>query len=241
MRAALLIAVAACGSTPPATRQEQAAPVPEHPARSTPAPTIEFADNAFHARGLPAVARAGEVAVVAVSDSDGGRGYPNLHVEVRDREDKVLETHSVLSADEYARLAQGGRATPSLDERIAKVNHALATLHGLHDLVMMRKLEAVPPAGEDLQHMCTGDGFDVDFRSGQLAVFRHNSQRPLVAREATGWEAPPRTAAGEPCTNPSFLAAAYHARGINTMVVVIGFRGTDLCWEPGDEYHVVTW
>jgi hypothetical protein len=250
MRSCALIVVmfAACGGTASPAKQ----PIGGDSARvapTTPAPDIAFAITAeeqmgaFHARGLPAVGRGGQVVVAAVHDSDGGRGYPNLRLEVRDREDKLLQTIPVMSANEYETLVAGGAATPALTARVSAANGELAKLHGVHDLVAMRALEPIAPADEELRHMCTGDGFDVDYRSGQLAIYRHNSQRPLVERGAVAWEAPAHQvcATCEPCANPSYLAAAFHARGINAVVVEIGYRGNDSCWEPGNTFHVVTW
>ena len=238
--ACVILAIAACGGvgTPPPS---QPASQPPAAVRATPAQTIRFADNTFEPRGLPAIAHASEVAVFAVRDSDGGRGYPNLRVEVRDRDDKVLQTLPVMSANEYETLVADRQPTPALAARLAAVDAELAKLHGVHDLVAMRELETVRPTNGDLQHMCTGDGFDVDFRGNQLAIFHHNSQRPLVERETSAWQPAPRLAGGEACTNPAFLRAAYHARGISAVVVEIGFHGSDLCWEPGDQFHVVTW
>jgi len=39
----------------------------------------------------------------------------------------------------------------------------------------------------------------------------------------------------------AFLDGVYHAEGINVLVAQIGYRGTDTCWEPADQMHVVVW
>lgn len=236
-------ALAACGGGAHPATTAPIASTAEPSARTTPAPTLAFTRSRFATLGLPAVARASEVVVVALSDSDGGRGYPNLRLEVRDRDDKTLTRLPVMSPDEYEQLVHDDQPTPALQARLDAANRELATLHGVHDLVAMKGLEPVPATGEELRHMCTGDGLDVDFRSGELKVFQHASQRPLVQRSASGWLAPERKpcAQCDKCSNPAFLAASYHARGINTLVVEIGFHGTDTCWEPGNAFHVVTW
>jgi hypothetical protein len=245
MRVALVMPVVAlaCGSSPPPAPTVPIASEVVRAPPTTPAPTIGFADNAFKPTRLPAIAHAGEIVVVAVSDTDGGRGHANLRVEVRDRYDKLLETHTVMTAHEYEQLVADGKPTPALDQRLAKIDETLARLHALHDLVAMKGLEALTPSGDDLRHMCTGDGLDVEFRDGRLHVFPRSSQRPIVDRDATAWAVPSHKPCPQcdECTNPPFLAAAYHARGINTLVIEIGYRGTDTCWEPGDAFHVVTW
>jgi hypothetical protein len=43
------------------------------------------------------------------------------------------------------------------------------------------------------------------------------------------------------CSNPAFLSGAYHATEINALVVDIGYKGTDTCWEPSDQLHVIAW
>src|SRR5690348_5431505 len=97
-----IVALAACGgakATAPAAGP--ADPVPSNvaaPVRSTPAPAIAWQDGAFKTDRLPAVARAGEVAVIAVRDNDGGRGSPNLRIEVRDRTDRLVQTIPVITA-----------------------------------------------------------------------------------------------------------------------------------------------
>lgn len=234
--------VGACGGSPP-----PAQPAPMNRAevmpRATPAPAIAWREQSFAIDGLPAVARGGELAIVAASDGDGGRGYPNLRVEVRDRSDKVVQTIGIMVANDYERLAPGGAPSPELARRIADANHELAMLHGLHDLVVMHPLERQKPADEGDPHLAIGDGFDVDWNLDHLHVFRHDANRSFITLDGKPWLAKPgpRCASCDPCENPAFLANAYHARDERLIVVELGYHGTDMCWEPGHQWHVVAW
>lgn len=233
---------AACSSSPPPPPVSSRS-APPTVTRSTSAPTISWRDQNFEASELPAVARAGHLAVVALGDSDGGRGYPNLRLEVRDRNDAVIQKVAVMTSNEFETLAPDGKPSPGLTERIAAANRALETLHGLHDLVAMTTLELQPTQGDDLPHLAIGEGLDVEWAHHELRVFRHNMDRPFRTVSGLAWLAPSgkRCAQCDPCENPTFLEAVYKAPDVNLLVVEIGYRGTDTCWEPGEQFHVVTW
>jgi len=247
-RAPAIVAIAAlcaCGGSP--SPQHPPADDPnwghvEPRTRETPAPAVAWgADHRFAWSNLPAVARGAELVAVPIVDSDGGRGNPNLRVEVRDRSDHVVQAIAVATSDEMEKLAPGGAPSPELTERLAAANRALALLHGVHDFVAMHPLEVQPPAEGSDKHLAIGDGFDVDWNHDHLHVFRHNVERDFLTLDGTPWLAKPRTAAGEPCANPAYLAAAYHAPDINVIVVELAYKGTDTCWEPGNQLHVVAW
>ena len=236
-----LVIVAACGgaSTPPAQplaqHYEEAAPRPG-------APTIGWKDNNFVVTGLPAVARGGEEAIVPVIESDGGRGYPNLRLEVRDRSDKVVQTIAVMTPNEYETLAPGGSPSRSLTDRIAAANAELAKAHGVHDLVAMHPLELQAATGDQDAHLAIGDGVDVDWNQDHLHVFSHNTDHSLTTADGAAWLAKDtKHAGGDVCHNPAFLRRVFHATGISALVIEIGFHGTDTCWEPGDQLHLVVW
>lgn len=231
-----LIALAACGGSSaheprPALGNEHVATV----TRATPPPTISWKDNDFAVTGLPAVARAAEVVVVAVHDGDGGRGYPNLKIEVHDRADHVIQTIAVMTSNEHDTLAPAAKQA-----RVDAANVALATLHGVHDLVAMHPLEVTKP-GDAAPHFAIGDALDVDFSGDHLHVFHHNSDHSLAVRDSSSWLAPSTKGPAGTCSNPAFLANAFHTAGIAVVVAEIGYTGTDTCWEPGHQFHVVTW
>ncbi len=249
MRLAILV-VAAC-SQPAAPPRAPAPSNHVEPARrDTPPPSIDWKDTRFAVTGLPAIAKAGEVAVVAIEDSDAGRGFPNLRVEVRDRSDHVVETIPVMVSNDYERLVPDAQhPTPELTKRIADVNAKLAALHDAHDLVPMQALEVMK--GGDDPHLALGQALVVDWTGARLTVDYQPAAdaraRRLASADGTPWLAVQgrRCPQCPPCDNPAFLAGAYHVDVDNTflpvVVVEIGYRGTDTCWEPGHQWHVVAW
>jgi hypothetical protein len=245
MRLALLATLAACGGTStapatPTTIENHPAPLRE---RDTPPPTIAFADRRFQWTGLPAVAKGGELAIVPISGGDAGRGYPNLKLEVHDRSDRTIQTIDVMTSNELETLAPGGAPSTTLQQRITDANAELARLHGVHDLAPMHTLELQKPADGSAQHLAIGDGFDVDWNTDHLHVLHHNTDHEVIALDGKTWlvEDHKPCPTCPPCENPAFLDGVYHAEGINLLVVQIGYRGTDTCWEPADQMHVVTW
>ncbi|MDB4957587.1 MAG: hypothetical protein JWO36_5156 [Myxococcales bacterium] len=204
---------------------------------------VSWQGSKFVLAGLPAVAHAGEIAVVAVEDSDGGRGFPNLRLEVRDRTDNVIQKMPVMISNEYETLAPDGKPGPTLTKRIADVNRELATLHGVHDLQPMHTLELQATTDAADKHLAIGDSLDVDWSGDHLHVFPHNTDKPVATVSIGPWlvhdiKRAPATLA---CSNPAYLSNAYHATDISLLVVEVGYHGTDTCWEPGKQLHVVTW
>jgi hypothetical protein len=242
--AAIVLACTACGGgAKPAPAPAPATPLdsPVTP-RSTPPPKLTWTDRGFDVAGLPAVARAGEIAVVPVRDNDSARGFPNLRIDVRDRTDKVAQTIQVMTANEYEQLVPDGhRATPELVQRLEVANHELAKLHGLHDLVVMHAMEIQPT--KDVPHLAIDDTIDVEFDSDHLHVFHHDDSRPFITLATTGWlaVAAKRCPDCPPCENPALLGGVYHAPLISLVVLDIAYKGTDTCWQPPDQWHVVAW
>lgn len=208
--------------------------------RGTPSPTIAWTDNAFDTTTLPAVARAAQIVVVPIREIDGGRGFPNLRLEVRDRGDQTIQTIEVLNSNEYEKLAPDGTPNAELTKRIADANEALVHLHDLHDLVSMHPLEVQK---SDEPHLAIGDGLDVDWNTDHVHIFRHNSDRPVHVRDSRAWlikEHEPCKGCGM-CQNAAFLRAVYHVPQMSLVVMQLSYRGTDTCWEPSDQLHVVAW
>jgi len=235
--AVLAAAAAACG--PNGATHEKSDPIgsSDLPHRGTPAPHLAWRDNAFGTEALPVVARAGEIAIVAVRQIDGERGFPNLRIEVRDRSDKTIQTLPILNSNEYEQLAPGGIAGPELQKRIEVANTELARLHDLHDLVAMKRLEIQAPTDNTFPHLAIGDGLDVDWSSDHVHVFRHDSDRQVVTVEGKAWLAPVHPN----CDNPAFLRSVFHAPELSVVVVQIAYRGSDSCGVPSDQFHVVAW
>ena len=240
-RVGWLLAFAACGGTPPPNHvgSEQI----DNSVMARPgAPAVAWQANAFAVTGLPAVAHGGEIVVLPMIERDGGRGFPNLRIEARDRSDNVVQKIAVMTSNEYETLAPGGAPSKSLGDRIATANNELGKLHGLHDLVAMHALELEATSDGSDQHLAIGDGLDVDWSKDHLHVLPHNTTHSVAVVDGTPWLVKDTThAGGDVCHNPAHLKAVYHASGINVIVVEIAYHGTDTCWEPSDQLHVVVW
>lgn len=215
MRALLLVLVACSGSAPIA--KNTATPTGGAP------PQIEWAQNRFAWTKLPAIARDRSLAIVPLVDNDGGRGFPNLRIELRDKFDRTTQGINVLTPNEYERLVVDDKPTKQLEARIVTANQQLVQLHAAHDLVAMT---VVDPAS-----------LGVTYADSKLTI----TDGPVV--DGTPWKAPAgkRCAQCDPCENPEFLKNVYAAPGINAIVVDIGYRGTDTCWEPADQWHLIVW
>ncbi len=214
MRASLLLLVA-CGSSTP-TAKNEAKPRGD-------APQIAWGQDRFAWKGLPAIARDGSLGVVPLVDNDGGRGYANLRLEIRDKFDQTTQGINVLTSNEYERLVPDGKPSKQLEARITTANQQIAGLHAAHDLVEMKVVE---PAAAG-----------VKYENGKLTL----ANGRVV--DGTPWRAPSgkRCEQCEPCENPEFLKNVYAAPGINAVVVDIAYHGTDTCWEPGDQWHLIVW
>jgi hypothetical protein len=243
--ALVFVGWAGCGDAPkPAattSANSNAAELP--PERATPAPSIGWSDSAFTTTGLPAIARRGEVVALAYRDNDAARGFPNLRIELRDKHDAVVWTVPVMLPTEFETLSPDGKVSPALGLRIGHANAELQRLHGVHDFVAMHPLELLQPKDGGDAHLATGDGIDIDWDADHLHVFRHNADRAIVTRDGQSWLVPDHQpcAKCDVCKNPAFLAGVFHAPEVNAVLVEIGYKGTDTCWQPSDSFHVVAW
>ena len=236
--------VAACGGSPPPVSGDviENHPAPSAP-RATPSPSVAFADGKFAVNMLPAVARGGEVAIVPISGGDAGRGYPNLKLELHDRTDKVVQTIEVMNSNEFETMVVDGKPQPALEKRIAAANAELVRQHDVHDLVAMHALEMQKPLEGGEPHLAIGDGMDVDWNRTHLHVLHHNTDQEITTYDGTPWLVKDHVPCPKctPCENPAHLDAVWHAEGVKLLVIQIGYRGTDTCWEPADQMHVVVW
>jgi hypothetical protein len=232
---ALAAIVVACGAAPKPVLSGHGAATPP----TGPAPRIKFANGAFDdSEGLPAVARRGTVVVLELRDNDAGRGNPNLRLEVRDRRDKPSEKLAVMAANEFERLVPDGlQAAPPLEQRIAAVNRRLAELHEEYDLVPLQEYGNAELFGRTIE----ASDFIATFGSDSVFSMRTRDGKLLASVDGTPWLAPSQTRCAQcpPCENPIWLKSLYV--GDKLVVVRVGYTGTDTCWEPSDQLHVVAW
>ncbi|MCX5743433.1 MAG: hypothetical protein NT062_13145 [Proteobacteria bacterium] len=222
--------------TPTATR----APLPPLPAKA--APTVAYADGAISSIDLPAVAADGSVVVVAHQDNDGGRGNANLTLIAIDRHDAPVASLVVLTVDETERLAD----QPSvMRERFALANRWLAKLHAERRLVPLTVLAAARAASQDEGCHC----LDADPHAGvtwtpSVVRITWDGQRVVERATPTSWLAathPLYAGSEEQCTNPARLEAGAVDHDRRLALVVVSYEGTDTCWEPSSQEHVVAW
>jgi len=201
-----------------------------------------WADNSFVTETLPAVARRGrESSSSPYATNDGGRGYPNLVIEVRDRNDRTLQKIALMTSNEYEAMAPGGKPTAELVKRIdCREPRAQKSLHALHDLVPMKSLEMQKPADGSDQHFATGDNLDVDWNVDhppRVSTTTSSAPRPPV--DGHRWLAPPHPFMFQlqhPVRNPDVFS-----RGLSRTCDQRRRRrdplthGTDTCEEPGDQ------
>ena len=190
--------------------------------------------------GLPAIARDGAVVVLAEVAGDGGRGNPNLAIVVRDRTDRELERRVILAPAEAETLIGADGPGPALRERIAAGDALLRALHARHHLAPLAPMEVPPPAPRDERHepLTATDGRHTVMWSPSRLVIMAGAAPLLDAPTPAGWLATPEDRG---CTNPAFLGAAAIAPALRAVVVTIAYLGTDTCWEPDAQQHVVTW
>jgi hypothetical protein len=233
MRLASILAIAACGqSAPPplAGRATSAAP-------ATPEPTVRWGPRAITAEGLPAIASDGSTIAIAHRDSDGGRGNPNLTLIEKDRNDRELGRFVVLTATEADDLAPA-----QIEDRFQK---AAVWLHERHTTKHLVPLTALVPGQptEGPPASVTGNGVTLRWTPNQLTIERGPST--LLRRPTPlSWLAPEYPmcrGCSEVCRNDAFLGGGYLDIARRVAIVVVTYRGTDLCWEPSAQEHVVTW
>lgn len=234
------IAVAtACGRRQGRDTSERIAPQPgDHTA-----PMVLWRNNGFVTERLPAVARGAEIVVVVLRENDAGRGFPNLRIEIRDRGDKVMRSIEVMNSNEYETLAPTGAATPTLARRIAAANLELAKLHAIHCLAAMKPLDMPHSDDGGDPFVASSDEISAIWRDDRLQVQAFNAPQRVASVDVRPWLAPPHASCAlcAPCENPAFLGAVYHAPRIDVVVAQIRYRGSDACWEPSDQFHVVAW
>jgi hypothetical protein len=239
--ACLLVLACACSSPAPAQTPLQGHSTASHPL--TPPPSIRWAERTFVADRFPVVASDGSVVVLALIDSDGGRGNPNLRLEVRDRRDALVERHVVMTAAEAEQFLDDAGTRPQLDARIADANRWLANLHLTRNLIALPRLATDEADGRGSATRATGAGVTVTWDASILRITRGRSR--LVERKTPPtWlidDKPMCTGCVEICSNPAFLAGAAVDAARSIAVIGVGYTGTDTCWEPADQAHVVSW
>lgn len=212
------------------------------PAPAGPAPHLTVEQSTFETSRLPAVSADGAAVLLGIQDHDGGRGNPNYRFELRDRSDAKLATHSVLTVGEAESMYDAAGPSPKLAERVAAANRWLTEQHAARRFVPLARLEVQP--GEEIasSFRATGGGVTVEWRQSRLTIAQ--GTKPILERATPeAWLAKDRPGPADlgPCQNPAFLSAAAVSLEHKVALVVVGYGGTDTCWEPEAQHHVVAW
>src|SRR5215831_11653166 len=235
MRAALAALVAAALAA--CARPEPQPPLTGR-APDTPPPSVAWRGRDIAIAGLPAIARDGSSIVIAHRDSDGGRGNPNLTLVEKDRGDRVVHRLAVITATEVDELpaAEIARrfdaATVWLDDRHAAVH-----------LVAIDALEFHPGTDEAPPTATGGDGALLRWVPSTLELVLGPASRVLRSTPPS-WlvaDRPMCPGCTEVCHNDAVLGGGYLDRDRRAALVVVAYRGSDTCWEPGSEAHVIAW
>jgi hypothetical protein len=229
----LVIAAACAPPSPPPVLSGHAPPA----APDGPAPTVTWAHYAAVTTGLPAIAGDGSSIIIAHRDNDGGRGNPNLTLIEKDRRDRAVHQLVVLTA------AEADDLTPAqLADRFAKATAWLRERHAAEHLVPMTALVTGEPAG-DAPAPVIGAGVTLRWAPNQLVIERPHAP-PTPKATPASWLAadyPMCSSCSDVCHNEAFLGGGYSDLARSAVIVVIAYRGTDLCWEPSSQEHVITW
>ncbi|MCE9580281.1 MAG: hypothetical protein K8W52_44600 [Deltaproteobacteria bacterium] len=194
-----------------------------------------MASGVFALTGLPAVSADGTVVLLPIEEVVAGPLAPNLTLVEKGRDDHEIATLVVMTVAE----ATGETAAP---KDVPGANRWLAEQHQAHD---WRPLTAFPepePSEEGTpDHLAQGD-VAVDWNEGHLTVTAGG--KTVVDGKHDDWLAPSTQMCPdceEQCSNPSKLAGVAGDLAHRLLVVTIGYHGTDSCWEPSPQVHVVSW
>ena len=226
-------AIGACGSHPAPAPLQGSAGTPTTPEPTT--PSVAWIDNGFDIPGLPAATGDGTRIIVAEIESDGGRGSPNLRIVSRDRSDGIVEKITILKIDEVDAMFDKEGRHPKLDARISAANTWLANLHRTATLSPLPRLE-VDAADAYTQHSASAGPVVLDWAKDVLTIRR---DKQLVTSHPT--PATWRAADHDGCSNPAKLGGAWVDLERKVALVEIAYNGTDMCWEPTAQQHVVSW
>ncbi|MCW5805289.1 MAG: hypothetical protein KIT31_23165 [Deltaproteobacteria bacterium] len=239
-------ALAACGSS---GSSSSAIPSnvkggPKGPAPKISWETAEEHDRHFGYATFPYVSRDGTTVIIAQHDGDGGRGYQNLRFIVKNRQDRQVAEHVVLTADEYEEGENAETNGALIPTRVQTANAWLVAQHDKYDLVALPKMtvEEGESYGESRRANNPANSTTVELGEKDLRIAK-GAATLVSTKIPKDWFAPEQKLCTdcEPCSNPHFLRAAAVDPDRAIAVVTVAYTGTDSCWEPSDQQRVVSW
>lgn len=193
----------------------------------------------FASPNLPAVSRDGKRVAIAQRLEDGARGTPNQTLWIKDADtDEVLTEMVVLGVKEHNDLVGSADEAAALaaliEKRLAKANALLATE------TWTPFTAGAAPSGEwNAPRRVDFGGITVVYEQPALTV----TENGVTIHDADypAWLSRPYKVMDDEieCENPALLRAVYLSREQRVLVVRIGYYGTDMCWEPDSQFHVV--
>jgi hypothetical protein len=188
------------------------------------------------APGLPAVTPDGSRVAIAYSGEDGARGDFNLALVIRD-----VKTDRVLQREVVAKAGALALSPEALQHRLAALNRALARTAWVP--LKRYPSDRKPGTGAPEVSTVVAGELTMSFREPRLTVRR--GERVLLDQRYAGWSAPVTRFAERcedgpcECRNPAYLAEAAVDEARRVVMVKIGYAGTDACWEPDSQVHVL--
>jgi hypothetical protein len=247
MRSLPVVAIAACGGGAAAP-----AKIPAGVARAeAPVPVVRLSVDPSDKQHehLPALTLDGEQ-LAWVRMSSGG-GPPDVHLVVRDTDGDEITRELVLVRAEEQEWDQDGQST--LDPKVlaAREREANAWFSARRwarlDAFTMAPDEADDAPWDIARSASLGD-LVVEYDEPKLVIRRGG--RVVVDRQVPEWSAPRQRSdalCDDPtpvdpsctCSNPAFLTGVQADSARTVLVVWLDFYGTDSCWEPPSEPHLV--
>jgi len=127
---------------------------------------------------------------------------------------------------------------------VVAANRWLAEQHAAHKLVPLDRLEVESGDPDEPASHATGRA-TIDWKQSRLTIKQRG--RVLLERATpASWLAAdqpmyPGAPPDEICHNPEFLSDAWIDVERRLAVLRVSYHGTDTCWEPPAQHHVVTW
>lgn len=231
---------------------------------SAPAPIdAELLGGWLHYEGFPAISEDGKWVAIVVPESDGARGFPNLHGYLQSTDGEVDDHVVILDPEDGASLG------PEVEEVEARGPAADRTLSALrkfrarlsrHTWTPLTEAEgkAAEYGEEASEPWLTADNtlmvhyveptLYVDWATGNDVFMRDVPGLSAPVYDVCEDAARQNLAPGEviddedkcPCSNPAVTGQVWTTADARVAVVRVTYQGTDMCWEPSDSWFTFT-
>jgi len=189
---------------------------------------------------LPAVSDDGSIVALANHESLGARGDERLLLDFIDVASDRLVRRIIVSDPDHPESQAGAEA---------KARAVLGETHW----VKLHKLDVREDPGAPWRqggvsaparsNLASGGGLEVQYREPAFAVRDTTSSADLVRKKQPTWShrAGTRCPGCDVCPAPlAILAEAWTDRLHGVLLAELSFTGgSDICWEPPDDFHVV--